>query len=345
MTKYSRIGLAFAASVISFGAQAQSSSSSTCADILSSSYAASYQNYHPECFASSGSISQQIISATSIRHVVSISESVSSRFSSGNSPTGKLASARSGMAAGNGGKLFVWANASTSETDYSPNSNTRAGYEGMSGAIGVDYALTPNLAVGFSTAADSGNTVGKAAGPSISGTTFAPYFGWQISPELTLDGTAGFGMGRQEAGSSLIESDRLFAGANLGFTRWMGNFQLNAKASYFHAEEKFGDLKNAGTSVGGTGAKSHLDQVRVGTQVGYWTPEGIMPFAGVSYLSDISRSSTANQPWDRDAFLLSVGFMATSIKEGVSANFTYNNEFGRRNSQNNSLNFNLNIRF
>jgi hypothetical protein len=345
MVKYARIAVAIAATAVSMGAQAQvypSQSSCSYAYASLSYYPLStIQSENPECF-SSGALSQQILSSTSIRHIVSISEAISSRFASGSSPAGKLASNGSGMAAGNSGKLFVWANAGTSETDYKG-----LGFEGMNGAIGVDYALSPNLAIGFSTAADNGNTIGAggAAGPTISGKTFAPYLGWQISPELTLDATAGFGTGRQESGSALIESDRLFAGANLGYTRWMGNFQLSGKASYFHAEEKFGDLKIPGMPTPNTSAKSHLDQVRVGAQVGYWTPEGIMPFAGVSYLTDISRSSTPNQPWDRDAFLLSVGFMATSIKEGVSANFTYNNEFGRSNSQNNSLNFNLNIRF
>lgn len=296
--------------------------------------------YHEEC---KSSVPVRPLTQT----MVNISDAVVARFTS-NSPAGatNLASLGKGMAAGNGGKLFVWANATGAESDFK-SGNTQVGYEGLNGVVGLDYAISPSLVAGVTLAADTGDTyigAGRGAGQRISGQGIAPYVGWMISPEWTLDASLGFGAGKQEAGSVKQESDRLSGGANLTFTRWTGNFQWMGKASYFHTQEKFDDLTTNTGTVANTGLTNRLNQVRLGGQVGIWTAGGIMPFAGLAYTNDLSRSSNG-LPWDRDAFIVSAGFMATSVKEGISASLSLNQETGRSSTQNFTWGFNLNMRF
>lgn len=350
MKAFSRLAVLAGLASIGGGAQAQSSCEFVFDSLASSpsSYEFFKEN-HPECFPSdsAATVSQQALSATTAQQVFSVSNAVAARFT-GAAPAGQLASIGSGMAAGNSGKVFAWANAGINKTIYNANALS-SDTDITSGTFGADYAIRPNMVVGLSLAFDGGSGIinGTAFTASLdtSSKTLAPYFGWQITPELTLDASAGLGRGKQEQSGSSVDSDRTFAAANLTFTRWYNNFQLGAKGSYLHAEEDFDNIKVGGTSIANSSTKNRLDQIRLGGQLAYWMQGGIMPYVGLAYANDISRTSAPNQPWDDDAFVLTLGANATSLKDGITAGIAYNNELGRSNSHNHTLNFSLNLRF
>jgi hypothetical protein len=208
------------------------------------------------------------------------------------------------------------------------------------------------MAVGVSAAFDSGDGTGSngttANSITSKGYTFAPYFGMQLSPALALDASLGFGKGELNTTNVKNEADRWFAAANLAYNQWMDKVQLTGKLGYLHGEENYGNSTVAGAVQNGTAAKNKLDQLRLGVQAGYWM-NGFMPYAGLTYTSDVGRSTTqagaASDPIGKDAWVWTLGANFFSLKSGVTGGIAYNQEEGRSNQKNNSLMVNITIRF
>ena len=312
---------------------------------------------HPQCF--SGSVaSQATMTATAIAHSNAISKSLADRFLAAAGPKTLASKGFSGMAAGaQADKWNVWANISGSDTkiEYTntSNSTTRNDSNILTAVIGADYALSPTIVLGFSGSFDHGDGSGKAGSgvsqnTNTSGYLLAPYIGMQLTDELALDASAGFGQGKMntELGPK-NDADRSFGAVNLSYSRWFQNAQLTGKLGYLHAEENYGNSKTNGVENLYTNNRNKLDQFRVGVQVGYWI-NGFMPYAGVAFTTDDRSSSNkymAVDPIGKNATLWSLGVNFFSLSSKVTGGIAYNRETGRSNSRNDSLMANINIRY
>lgn len=317
-----------------------------------------YVSAHPECFGGSSTTSAVQINATTFAQVAAISQALSSRIrQNGRGPVATL-EGQSGLAAGGAPGWNAWANynenaSRVSYTNTAPApATTRTDNNIGTVLIGGDYALAPNMALGISAAFDRGNGTGQATGfaPNSTGSkgySIAPYIGYQLSKELALDASAGWGEGEFSSGTVKADSKRLFAAGNLSYSQWMANWQLTGKLSYLHGEEKYADSTSAGAAVAGTAMKNTVDQARVGVQAGYWM-NGFMPYAGLVYVSDINRSTSKAagvDPLGRSAFVMSVGVNFFSLASKITGGIAYEQESGRTNSKNETLMANINVRY
>lgn len=329
------------------------------------------QANHPECFPSSTpstpstpssssggtadtATAHRVISATSIQHALANASSVSSRLLSlgADGPTATADSGqKTGLAAGGAGAAWnVWANIANMDSRYERAGSTADKSSGdvLNTVIGADYKLGTNMVAGVSAAFDRGNGSlgGAATAMSTKGYSVAPYLGIQLSKNWALDASVGFGEGEFSASGTTADSDRNFYALNLNYAQWFGAWQVTGKGNYISAVEKYGDSKVNGATVANSSTKNKLDQLRLGAQVGYWM-NGLMPYFAVTYTDDVRRATALNNgsPWDRSAFLLTLGLNFFSLKSGVTGGIAYNEETGRSNTKNNSLMANISFRF
>lgn len=278
-------------------------------------------------------IATQQISSTSLQQVMTISNAIGFRMSTLQPRPANLTSNDSlmGMAAGGQNNWNTWGNLSGNDNEYKGLSQNV-----VASTVGFDYALSPALVIGASVAAD------RASGPLLNATTkgysVAPYIGWQISKEFSLDASAGWGESKTQVGTVEFKPERFFYGANLNYTQWAGNLQFAGKASYLYGEEKY-DAATLNT-------KNKIDQWRLGGQVSYWLSGGAMPFVGVSYSHDKTKTAliTTND-LGKNAWLWSAGVNVFSLKDNLSGGIVFNRESGRSNSKRESVMLNLNYRF
>ncbi|MFA6921297.1 MAG: autotransporter outer membrane beta-barrel domain-containing protein [Gallionella sp.] len=332
---------------------------------------------HPECTGATASTSTatQEIASTSFSQMLSISRAVSARNMAGNTRPQNTASLdqRFGMAAGNSPAQWnFWGSVSSDKNKYDRgvyfdpvglNSHNHTSNTNVTNAVlGGDYQLAPTVAIGVSAAFDSssGNasstnvTAGTAPSystSSTSGYTVAPYLGWQINQDWSLDASLGMGSVKLNTTEVSGKADRVFYGTNLSYASWMGNWQLSGKGSYLHGQEKYGNLTSGtGALMANSATTNKMGQLRVGGQAGYWMNDSVMPYFGLSYASDISRStsSTTSQLGSeigRTAWVYSLGANFFSIKNSITGGVAYNQETGRTYAKNNSLMGNINFRF
>lgn len=333
----------------------ESAYSSLAAGSITMSYAK--QNY-PECFsATSGAAAQGQLRVTTSRHAQAISDAVTTRFAAASGNFAQLSAVTpgmTGMAAGNQSRWSVWGSSRLTNQDY--NSQRASGTWHTASVVdvilGADYQLSPNILLGLSGALDSGdptivsNATASTAQLNTSGFSLAPYLGWQISPTLSLDASAGLGRGVvEENGVSKTKSDRSFIAVNLAHTQWFGNYQLMIKGGYQHAEEKFGNIRISTGALGGTSHRNTLGQAKVAAQLGYWV-SGVLPYVSLGYINDVERSATpTNSPLGRDALVFQVGANFISLKDNVTAGIVYGNEFGRDHASQRTFSANINVRF
>jgi hypothetical protein len=316
---------------------------------------------HPECFGGSQATSRTQINATSFVQVNAISNALAMRQPAAG-PAPRAETGLRGMAAGSGsGRWNVWGNLNNNDTrqSYTAANGAKAknNADVMTTVFGLDYGLTPTVALGVSAAFDDGDGSGRNAASAVTNTIetdgymIAPYVGWQISKVLSFDASAGFGRGRMEtSGNTEATAGRWFAAANLNYTRWLDSFQFTGKASYLHGVEDYGDIKNSttGAKFVGTDAKNTLGQLRLGAQVGYWM-NGVMPFASLAYTNDVRRKTTQfgapSNPIGRDGWLWSLGVNFYSLKDNVTGGIAYSQETGRNNQVFRGFMANINLRF
>ena len=329
---------------------------------------------HPECFGSSSNTAAgtKAIQATSLEQMLAISANVSKRSSVISAPPGAVADSgdRSGLAAGNpSGKWNVWASVAENSNKYDRGLFALTGDATASRVnkfdnridnlvLGGDYQLAPNLALGFSAAFDRGRgsalSYFGAADPSksvsTSGSSYAPYVGWQINKDWALDATVGWGDGKSTVDSTVTtDSKRFFYGANVGYTSWYGNWQLTGKGGYLFGQEKSDDSKNNGATLANTKVTNEVGQFRLAGQAAYWM-NGVMPYFGLAYVTDDrSGTATADQKFStemgKNAWVWSLGANFISIKNAMTGGIGYEQETGRDRSKNSKLMANINVRF
>ncbi len=352
---------------IALGALASSSAWATdCASVLNSystpnyspSVSASNASYHPECFASSSATSSAQIAATSFQQVSIISDALAARQFANDGPVSpELALAGRGLAAGGkNSNITVWGHISNGRTHQNYNANTSNVDSSLSTdnvVLGVDYVLSSKMLAGVSLSMDrtdgSQYNTGSASTTQLTshGYSLAPYLGWQINKNLSLDASLGLGRGKTSVTGGSSDSNRWFAATNLIYSAWKEKLQYTAKASLLHGEEKQDDMvSSSGTTAAGTGATAKVDRMRVSSQIGYWN-QGVMPYIGIGYSTDLSRSGglTNTDPIGRSAWTASAGVHLISVAKGVTGGIAYNVENGRNNQNSNNLMANLSVRF
>lgn len=341
-------------------AGASSGAVANCADVLAyvasnPSWLAYYQLNYPQCFPSASPGASQQLSATSFQQVSAISSLLGSRLLGAGGPPGgaqrQAGAGQTGMAAGAPADRWnAWTNVSHNINRYDA---TTGAVRSMSGidvtnlVVGGDYRFSPALVGGISAAFDrSTGSVGVApVSATTTGYAIAPYLGWQLSEKLAVDAALGFGEAENSTGTGRTDQRRLFAAGNVTYADWYGNWQVSGKAGYLWAQEKSSDLRANGAVIANSAATARLGQARIGVEAGYWMGNGMMPFLGLSYSSDILRAVQGNASWDRDAFLLSAGLNFFSLKDKITGGIVYSQESGRRNTSNSTLMGNVNIRF
>ncbi|MEI7432049.1 MAG: hypothetical protein WCL27_16500 [Betaproteobacteria bacterium] len=312
---------------------------------------------HPQCFGGSAS-SQATMNATTVAQTVAISNTLSNRLLSSGGPTTVASRGLFGMAAGGSiDKWNVWGNVTdnTTKLNYTNTNslNTTSKNDILTSIVGADYAISPTMVVGLSGSFDTGTgnaTTGANAQDSISssGYLFAPYFGMQLTKNLAMDTSVGFGNGKLGVGNGpQSEASRRFGAANLTYSQWYQSLQLTGKLGYLHSEENYGDSKSDGVTNANTKNKNTLDQFRIGAQAGYWI-NGFMPYTGIAYTTDnrsTSNSALAVDPVGKGAFIWSLGVNYFSLANKITGGIAYNQESNRTNSKNSNLMANINIRF
>lgn len=319
--------------------------------------AAWWRSNYPQCFGGSSTTSNSQISATAFTQASSISRAIAARLNPFSSrPAGPQAALGTGIAAGNiAPNINFWANIDQNNTDFDYTNAAATKTKGANGVrtavLGGDYALKPDLVLGLSAAFDDASGWGKTGGGvrnnnSTDGYLFAPYVGYQINQTWAVDASMGWGQGKfSAAGGVKAEADRFFAAANLNYARWLDNWQLTGKLSYLHGNERYGNTKVNGVVQANTKSKNSLDQLRLGVQAGYWM-NGVMPYAGIGYTSNVRRSSTnGSDPLGRDALIATLGVNFFSLSSKVTGGLFYEHELNRSNSDNQVFSANINFRF
>ena len=315
---------------------------------------------HPECFAGGWTNVINQISGTSFEQALAISRALQNRWAS-DAPGPRAALGMRGMAAGGAAKRWnLWGNVSNNETKHNylaaNGFTTDNDMDVLNTSLGADFLWSPGLVFGVSVAFDKGEGSGlNSSGTDVlknidsDGYMIAPYVGWQINRNWSLDASAGWGSGKVRSNfSTESENDRWFAAANLNYERWFGSWQLAGKLSLLHGVEDYDNTKVAGTSFANTGAKNTIDQLRIGAQVGYWM-NGFLPYAGIGYTNDLTRKTTQagapSDPIGDDAWFWTVGANFFSLAGGVYGGIAYRQEESRDNSKNKNIMLNLGLRF
>jgi len=305
--------------------------------------------YHAEC---NPAVNGPVISGVGLNHMNVIGQVLSQR-NLGMLGDGPLAAAQGikGMSAGAAGpSLNVWGNVNYNDLDFSSTQkNTNLGYSGetLGAFVGADYRLSSAMTVGVSLGLDNSKVTPDKTTVNVknAGYTIAPYAAYQLSKNLSVDASLGWGQGslKRSGGIPLPydgDTERMFGGVNLNYAHWMGNLQLAAKASVFYSDQHNDSSSNKALAE----ATKYMAQGRVGAQLGYWVGNGLMPYLGVTYVNDFARNSTAGYNIDRDGFLIAAGLNYLS-KGPVSAGISYTSEVGRDHLTSDVFMANVNIRF
>lgn len=280
----------------------------------------------------------QLISTTSLQQMLAISNALAFRNQMLQSGFNRVASNedRLGMAAGaESSKWNVWGSLAADNMKYDDGAGATMGADSTNTVLGADFALSPAIALGLTTSVDRTTGMFGANGYTSKGYSVAPYVGWQINKELSVDATLGFGKGDFSAAGATIDVDRMFYGTNLNYTRWMGDLQFAGRVSYLHGEEDY-ELSTT---------KNKLSQWRAAGQLGYWM-NGIQPYVGLAYSTD--RRIAANNPPNelgKNAWLWTAGVNFFSLNSGLTGGLVYNRESGRAYGDRDNVMANINYRF
>lgn len=293
-----------------------------------------YQTNYPSCFGATGTSPQMAIVASSFTLLSAISQNTGSRLLASSQPTGVAASG-TGLAAGSAaGAWNGWASYAGDSAGYRVSNVVDANAIGTPGGVagspfnidnlsktdnlivGGDFRIAPSMVVGLSAAFDRStgyvNPDARAAAnktnTSGNGQSLAAYVGWQLDKSWAIDATIGGGTGvTKSSPTTSADSTRRFAGVNINYANWIGNWQLGGKAGYQFGSEQFENMRNTAT-LPNTSFTAHLGQVKVGGEVGYWFANGVMPYVGAAYVNDVSRNRIrVAKLWDEDALVLSAG--------------------------------------
>lgn len=316
-------------------------------------------NNHSECFPGGSVASNTEIAATAGIQSSANSNAVTGRLLSPEGSPIAIASngfQAKGLAAGSTpARWNIWGNIDQTNSDFSytaPNlAKQRGDNDILTSVIGIDYSISPTIVLGVSAAFDNGDGWGRNGANAknktdTDGYMIAPYVGFQLGKNWALDASVGFGEGDFSAtGGVKADIDRWFAAANLTYSRWVGNWQFNGKASYLYGNEETSDVKVNGVKFANTASENTLGRLRIGAQASYWM-NGFMPYAGLGYTSNVHRDSdVGSDPLGRDTFVATIGLNFFSLANKLTGGIYYEEELDRSRSDNHVVSANINYRF
>lgn len=300
-------------------------------------------------------VSPQVMTSVTTRYIDNISSalhSIGNQRRAGGPKRFELGGGKTGLAGGEqSSRINGWMSVGANE---SRNTFGLSSHVGVIGNVmgGIDYAVNKDLTAGLSGGYDYSyiKTVFSKSVMKGGGFTLAPYVSYQIDPRFSIDGVAGYSLGRTDvdvkAGnattSGMQKFDRQFLAANLNINQWFGEWQASGKLGYTYATETIYGVQSLATDE----VKNTIGQARLSAQVGYWM-ESWMPYAGIAYTYDDRRSYEQLIPKemrDKDSYTLTLGADVFS-KSGWNGGIVYASEIDRKYMRNNSLTANLNYRF
>ena len=222
---------------------------------------------------------------------------------------------------------------------------------------GIDYMISNSLIAGVAvtderTRIDTPYNGGRISGD---GNTVAPYLGWRINRDWTLDASIGFG------DTKLATTDNSVAGGitgsnkvsrsmgtlGLAYNQAMGRWLLTGKGSLLAIENRFSafTLSN-NTFVDGSTVRT--TQARLGGQAAY-NAGNIVPFVGLTYIYDLERTEQAaiggqSAANDRDGWQIRAGLNIRSTGS-LYGGIVLSSEVGRSQVKNDQILVNLGVRF
>jgi hypothetical protein len=329
---------------------------------------ASFQQSNPGCFSTTDPNTPTQVLVTSFTLMNANSQGLSNRLLGGSASLQTTSLGATGLAAGATPNAWnVWGNYSDDRNTYKVANMAVLGAVGSpfffdaanttsNLVLGADYGLTKSTVLGISAAFDKtagrnipGNplTGATATANSASGQSLSLYVGSQLAKNWAIDATIGGGIGKSSPSTNTsADSTRRFVGANLSYANWIGNWQLNGKASYYFGNEEFQNAKNAGRLLPLSYYTAHLGQAKIGGEVGYWLADGVMPYVGVAYVNDVSRNRVrVTQLWDDDGVVFTAGINFFSIKNNLSGGVVYTDETNRKFVTHSNWMANINYRF
>ena len=222
---------------------------------------------------------------------------------------------------------------------------------------GVDYMFSNNLIAGVAvtderTRIDTAFNGGKISG---NGNTVAPYLGWRINREWTLDASLGFGDTKLSSTDNSVAGgitgsnkvSRSMGTLGLAYNMAMGQWLLTGKGSLLAVENRFSSFTlSNNTFVNGSTVRT--TQARLGGQAAY-NAGNIVPFVGLTYIYDLERTeqgaiggqSAAN---DRDGWQIRAGLNIRSAG-ALYGGIVLSSEVGRSQVKNDQLLVNIGVRF
>ncbi len=208
---------------------------------------------------------------------------------------------------------------------------------------GVDISPWENTVAGIALGYEGSDidTGFNRGNQETDGFTVAPYFGYLLTDNLSIDASIGYSSidsdqfrtdpGTGATVTSSPDSDRYFGAVNLnGFTTYE-NWLFSGRFGFLHAR----NVTDAFTESDGTQIqefRSKLGQFNVGGEAAYGMGQ-FEPFTRLTYEHDFSlteiTAATGPQPSnDNDNFLFGAGVRYFGAN-GLSGNLEYNKRFGR----------------
>lgn len=215
---------------------------------------------------------------------------------------------------------------------------------------GLDYQAARGLVVGMGIGYEdtTADTIYNTGEVEVTGTTFAPYVGYQINDMIGIDATLGYSLlgveqFRSSGGTKITgdtDQERLFMATGVNLFYETGHINVAGRASYFWAKTSTdGYTDSSGTAV--MEETSKLGQIQLSGQVGYDLPMTfgtLEPFARVGFLYDTARDdievsggNTAH-PNDKSDWLLAGG-LALQTESGVAGSLEVSAKVGRENQE------------
>jgi hypothetical protein len=222
------------------------------------------------------------------------------------------------------------------------------------GSVGGDYQFNNGVTLGAALSGDRTriNTKFNNGFTNTDGYTFAPYIAVPFGNNWLFDASLGVGKGdvdiRDNAVTGTTSDKRTFGSLQLSYATNIGQWQVTGKGGLISTSNRLRSFTLSNGLVA-PASTNKADQLRIGAQASYAGAGQFVPYVGLTYMYDASRSTIApvggaTPANDRDAFQL-VGGLNYNGTGPVSGGLQFTSELSRKQVRNNALIGNLSVRF
>ncbi|NNL99733.1 MAG: autotransporter outer membrane beta-barrel domain-containing protein, partial [Gammaproteobacteria bacterium] len=205
---------------------------------------------------------------------------------------------------------------------------------------GVDWTFGEDLLVGLAAGYEKQDfvTLFNGGTQQTDGIVVAPYAGWRINDQWSIDGTAGFAYNDVEQSrtqlaqtiTSELDAWRVFAAGNVNWFGGRDRWLLSARAGVLYAQDSFDSFtENTGVAGGLFNPEREFDigQASIGGEIGYAIGD-FVPFVNGRFVYDVEESVVEVGPGqvspgsDRTEFQAGFGLRYYS-DNGISADVEF----------------------